>query len=254
MSELPTRSVYNHTLTVGGITMPVRVFKGTEAFGLESHMYHDDCGGKIRSPYVCEDHPNDPAPTIVTKIETINGTIPIDPIVKNSLLQRGSTLVTEGILTLSQLWAYISTGEYVVGDFYTVTTGPAPLGFSDETLSAVLNRLRVRKKALLCSASLAGGMKRYYVLLPGGKMYGLFYNEEIRAAHEIPSGPTSRSLNRVLDDLLDDLPEAPAGLSMKPIQQRVFRWINEQLLAASSKKKSRGNPKKKIAQKESANA
>ena len=237
----PTRSVYNGVLKFQGADVPLRIYNGFEEFGVPGHLYHSDCGGKVRSPFTCEEHPGSDVGGETYSAITVYDTkdnphlVPIDSETRNIILDRESPLKVVAEIPQRSLGALMSDGALTIGDFLLV--GPqknnadvrwSPVDMS--LLPVLLERLKVRRTALLCVGSL-GAMKRYMILLSNGTGYELIYEEEKRGQFDLTpqtTRGTHRALSGAMNNLLDDLPsDFPTKLSLADIEKRVADWLSD---------------------------
>ena len=232
------KPVHTGVLPIGDINIPVSIYKSADVFGLEGHLYHYECGGKIRQRLFCEQHPELEEVVTYTGLEVGGEIIPVDASLRNSLLDRKVGFEHVGTYRLTALAPFMTERELVPMCHYRICSpqnkniDPSVSELNASVLSTLSHRLLAKKMFLLVTIGL-GGVKRYGIIMPNMDLYLLFYPQELR--EEIPcvipendSRNLSAHISAVLDETLEvDLPDRNSDLPT--YQNRIVAYFKERL-------------------------
>lgn len=219
------RAVNSSDLHLGGVIIPVKVYKTFKPFEFSASRYHADCGTKMVQPYFCPDHPDQEEYVTYSAIDVGGKLVTVPNELRASLLEKGAPLTVHGMIPMKDMAEFL-LDNMVVENYHILPDGidevrsPNLVG-----LQALLVALGRRNRALLCSMG-AGGLKRNCLLLPNGNMMALAYAEE---RIEMPTYEAKNypDVNGHMLRFIDGLPVASGGKpSLRAIKQRVEDWLN----------------------------
>lgn len=244
------RAIFNGELFIKGVSIPISLFHCYDAYGLSGQLFHADCGGKIREKRYCELHPELDEVVSFSAIAVGDKLVPLDSELKNRLLERNASFTVHSAHKMNALADLLSDRSLV--PIQTLELAPQTTKDVDAALNnalwTLLDRMRIKKRFLLCSVGVCG-MNRYGVLLPSGQFIVTAYQEELRERVQV-CGKKIPDLAKRIDQFLISDWDFPAELSLATYRERVWNFFNEVVLSAA--KKPRRNKKKQLTDKEMA--
>ncbi len=240
------QSAYTGALNIGNVKIPISIYGTVDLFGIEGHLYHEDCNGKIRESRYCEVHPNLPGPVSFSGIDIGGEIVKVDSELRNTLLDRKAPFVVRSAHKLATLGNLMSDG-LVMPLFMFEVAPQAPtdpkMSLHHNALITLFNCMEKKKVFLLCSVGLAG-INRRAILLPGGLLYVLTYQEELREFIEY-DGEIDKALSKFIDEFLTTKSSTTVPtISLSVYRKRVAAWFQEILTPIAPVKKPKSNPKK----------
>lgn len=248
------QSVYRGAINIGKVKIPVCVYGTADLFGIEGHLYHEDCGGKIREARYCELHPDLEGPVSYSGIDIGSQIIKVDSELRNALLDRKAPFVVRSAHKLSEFGSFMASGALMPLFMYEVSpegAGDPAFSIQHDALVTLWDRMEKKKVFMLCSIGLAG-INRLAILLPGGLLYVLTYREELREFTTY-SGNFDRPLSNFLDEFITAKSTKLPTISLAKYRKRVADWFAE-VSTPHVTKKVKTNPKKQTKAKVGSNA
>lgn len=237
------RSVHSSKITFGDVEIPVKIYKARDDYKLDSSLFHDDCPKPISRADVHIDEEEQKAAIVDSfpAIEAGKEKKGISSAEKKGLLGANEPIEIECSVNLSEVGSAFANGlltpiesYFVLPENYNKPNGE----YNRVAFASLLSKMRFRNRALMLLLGI-GGIQRYALLMPNGRLFTLSYGEEFR---EVPaySAHIDRSVSSQALALLDDTySSVPEIVEMGQIKDRVNAWFFNR-----DKSKSK-NPKKK---------
>lgn len=205
----PSRSTGSGTLTFGLLSIPVKVYSGTEDVRVKRSEYTAD-GDKVGRLTVNKETGEEVAyRDIVKMVETTEGLVALsDEEVANLLGVPNGTFDVTATVPLSTLFQ----GRYVPQSVLQVRPDKA----AAKAFDLLLKGLAKTQTFALVSYCLRG-TPRVGALLPTGRLYVLHYDDEVREDREVPApkdAPSDAEVDlmcRLIDANTQTAPEVPAA-------------------------------------------
>lgn len=233
------RAVFSGNLNLErNLSIPVGIYKSYDQYGIESHRYHEECGGKIRMQMYCEEHPNEENPVWYSGVEVGDNIVRIEPHVKDTLFDRDVGISPVGVFKENLLRDALFDGSVVPINHYWIRPKPADVAsseFVEATFNTFLHRLKVKNLFMLVTVPL-DGMNRYAAITNKGVVLPFCYDIEIRDNNVEPI-----THDKVVRELFDSSIEKlsgnimPASFSGQAFQDKVSSWIKRSIVKVKEK-------------------
>lgn len=218
------RSVFKGELSLGPVAIPIALYKVVDPFGIETHTYHEDCGDRVSRVVTCQKHPRESLPTTYQAVDFGDVVVRLNKEDRAKLLEQTPAIEFVSAHRMTKLAELINSGKAVPISVYRAMPVPDVIGINKNGLTTLLERMRVKKRFIVCTIAMGSGIKRHMVLLPTGMAYSLAYMEEIRPFPNI-DGTVNRDVGAWIDENIlagDDTFDPP---SAKTIMNRAQRWF-----------------------------
>lgn len=232
------RSVYKGTLKIGAVKAPIAVYLTADEFGLPGHLYHEDCGGKVRQAQFCELHPELEEIVTYSGIPIGDDILRVGPEVRNKLLDRKGEIEFVSFVKSTHLKELLPHTFRIACTYQVVPYEEFNSRVSlPTTLPLFLDRMRVKGVFAIVKVSLSG-MRRYAMLHHTGILSTLYYAEELR---EFPEFEVTR--DKETSDYLDDFIKQNTTTTLPVFSlgdyiERVQKWIKNATRKANRKVKA----------------
>lgn len=231
------RSVFKGELSLGPVAIPIALYKVVDPFGIETHTYHEDCGDRVSRVVTCQKHPRESLPTTYQAVDFGDVVVRLNNEDRAKLLEQTPAIEFVSAHRMTKLAELINSGKVVPISVYQAMPVPDALGINKSGLATLLNRMRVKRKFIVCTIAMGSGVKRHMILLPSGMAYSIAYTEEIRAFPNI-DGDVNREVGAWIDENIlsgDDPFDPPSAKRMISRAQRWFKNRVTEMMAANDR-------------------
>lgn len=221
MANAPVRATKICSLRIGEATIPIKTFRGYEDIGLSGSLFHENCGGKIISPHICELHPDEDFPTTFSAIKVGTDYIRLDKEDRKELLGKNCDFTVESSHKLNSISSLLSGKQLIPFGIHQMT----PDEGYEAIFASLLYRLSVKKRFLLLSGPV--GIERYSMLMPDGSLFPLLYKEEVRLP-KFEIAETDTEFYKLFDSVILSYDSDFPAISGSHILDRISAWMAPQ--------------------------
>jgi len=246
------KSAYNGELAIGGISIPVCVYKAHEQFSIPTSNIHKGCGCSISQPWTCELHPNlvtaskggnEKDKNLLVAVKAISfgeDSVEITDEERRELLGSKEEMRFVSAHKLSLIPELMGNGNLIPVEAMFIAPQKTKASKSEIVntgLQSLLERMRVKKVFIVCSVGLGSGTTAYLAILPTGRAYRIAYEEELLSFPETDK-VFDKTLTAPLDAVLG-VREGWSAPSLENVTERVVAWCLDRLKATEKKSRTR---------------